>query len=100
MKKLFCVVLTDLDLEGLLESPLIYHIKAETQHQAEEKAMTKLMESLAGLDTIEDVVEEFDLFSFPVDEGQIWQRTKGHSIRCQIWSVQSISDTYLLWRRT
>jgi hypothetical protein len=69
MKKLFCVVLTD--LEGLLESPIIYHIKAETQHQAEEKAMTELMGSLAGLDSIEDVVEEFDLFSFPIEDTDI-----------------------------
>jgi hypothetical protein len=69
MKKLFCVVLTD--LEGLLESPMIYHIKAETQHQAEEKAMTELMEGLAGLDTIEDVIEEFDLFAFPIEDTDI-----------------------------
>jgi hypothetical protein len=69
MKKLFCVVLTD--LEGLLESPTIYHIKAETQHQAEEKAMTELMKGLDGLDTIEDVVEEFDLFSFPIEDTDI-----------------------------
>jgi len=69
MKKLFCVVLTD--LEGLLESPMIYHIKAETQYQAEEKAMTELMNSLAGLDTIEDVIEEFDLFAFPIEDTDI-----------------------------
>jgi len=69
MKKLFCVVLTD--LEGFLESPIIYHIKAETQHQAEEKAMTELMENFAGLDTIEDVVESFDLFSFTVEDTDI-----------------------------
>jgi hypothetical protein len=69
MKKLFCVVLTD--LEGLLESPMIYHIKAETQHQAEEKAMTELMNGLAGLDTIEDVIEEFDLFAFPIEDTDI-----------------------------
>jgi hypothetical protein len=69
MKKLFCVVLTD--LEGLLESPMIYHIKAEAQHQAEEKAMTELMNGLAGLDTIEDVIEEFDLFAFPIEDTDI-----------------------------
>jgi hypothetical protein len=69
MKKLFCVALTD--LEGLHESPFIYHIKAETQHQAEEKAMTELMENFAGLDTIEEVVESFDLFSFPVEDTDI-----------------------------
>jgi hypothetical protein len=69
MKKLFCVVLTD--LEGLHESPFIYHIKAETQHQAEEKAMTELMKNFAGLDTIEEVVESFDLFSFPIEDTDI-----------------------------
>jgi len=69
MKKLFCVVLTD--LEGLHESPFIYHIKADSQHQAEERAMTDLMENMAGLDSIEDVIDSFDLFSFPVEDTDI-----------------------------
>jgi len=77
MKKLFCVVLTD--LEGFLESPMIYHIKAETQHQAEEKALSELVENLAGIDTIEEAVESFDPFSFEVTDLDIieaddWQR--------------------------
>jgi hypothetical protein len=69
MKKLFCVVLTD--LEGLLESPFIYHIRAETKQQAEETALLELVENLAGIDTIEEAVESFDLFSFPVEDTDI-----------------------------
>jgi hypothetical protein len=69
MKKLFCVALTD--LEGLHESPFIYHIKAETQHQAEERAMLDMIENFDGLSHPEDVIESFDLFSFPVEDTDI-----------------------------
>jgi hypothetical protein len=69
MKKLFCVVLTD--LEGFLESPLIYHVKAETQQQAEERALLELVENLACIDTIEEAVESFDPFSFPVEDTDV-----------------------------
>jgi hypothetical protein len=69
MKKLFCVVLTD--LEGLLESPFIYHIKAETKQQAEETALLAMVENFDGLSHPEDVVESFDLFSFPVEDTDI-----------------------------
>jgi hypothetical protein len=69
MKKLFCVVLTD--LAGLHESPFIYHIKAETQHQAEERAMLDMIENFDGLSHPEDVIESFDLFSFPVEDTDI-----------------------------
>jgi len=74
MKKLFCVVLTVpvwIDKEGFLKSPLIYHIKAETQHQAEEKAMLDMIETFDGLSHPEDVMESFNLFSFPVEDTDI-----------------------------
>jgi hypothetical protein len=69
MKKLFCVVLTD--LEGLSESPYIYHIKADSKHQAEERAMLDMIENFDGLSHPEDVIESFDLFSFPVEDTDI-----------------------------
>jgi hypothetical protein len=69
MKKLFCVVLTD--LEGLSESPYIYHIKADSKHQAEERAMLVMIENVDGLSHPEDVIESFDLFSFPVEDTDI-----------------------------
>ena len=69
MKKLFCVVLTD--LEGLSESPYIYHIKADSKHQAEERAMLDMIENVDGLSHPEDVIESFDLFSFPVEDTDI-----------------------------
>jgi hypothetical protein len=69
MKKLFCVVLTD--LEGLSESPYIYHIKADSKNRAEERAMLDMIENFDGLSHPEDVIESFDLFSFPVEDTDI-----------------------------
>jgi hypothetical protein len=70
MKKLFCVVLTD--LEGLSESPYIYHIKADSKHQAEERAMLDMIENFDGHpEDVIEIIESFDLFSFPVEDADI-----------------------------
>lgn len=68
MKRLFCTVVTD--REAALESPWIFHVKAETQDKAEELAIEQLKES--GY-TEEVIKEDFEVFTFPVREEDIIQ---------------------------
>ena len=62
MKKLYCTVVTDFD--GVMESPTIYHIKAETVEQVQAYVIEELTE--LGYDTEEEVLDTFDLFTFEV----------------------------------
>lgn len=68
MKRLFCTVVTDFD--GQFDSPLIFHTKAETSEQAEDRARGELVEyhELASLDEVDDM---FDIFTFEVTEADI-----------------------------
>ena len=63
MKRLFCTVVTSYD--DTLESPLIYHTRAENAEAVEAHVKSELME--LGW-TEEDTEENFDLFSFPVGD--------------------------------
>lgn len=66
MKRLFCTVVTD--YEGQLDSPWIFHIKAETQEKAEVCAIEQLKENGYEDSMIE---EHFELLTFPVREEDI-----------------------------
>ena len=66
MKRLFCTVVTDLN--GTFESPIIYHIKAETMDHAEQCMREQLVE--AGYDD-ETLDESFETFTFAVTEMDI-----------------------------
>lgn len=66
MKRLFCTVVTD--YEGQLDSPWIFHIKAETQEKAEVCAIEQLKENGYDDDMIKDF---FEFFTFPVREEDI-----------------------------
>jgi hypothetical protein len=66
MKKLYCTVVTD--FEGIMESPTIYHIKAETVESAQEYVKEDLMEMGYEADELLDV---FDLFTFEIKETDI-----------------------------
>ena len=61
MKRLFCTVVTDFD--GTMESPLIFHIKAESMQKAEECSRELLMEHGYEEKELDDL---FDLFTFEV----------------------------------
>jgi len=66
MKRLFCTVVTDLN--GTFESPIIFHIQAETMDHAEKCTREQLVESGYGDETIDD---SFDMFTFEVSEADI-----------------------------
>ena len=66
MKKLYCTVVTD--FEGILDSPTIYHIKAETVEAAQVYVKEDLMEMGYEADELLDV---FDLFTFEIKETDI-----------------------------
>ena len=66
MKKLYCTVVTD--FEGIMESPTIYHIKAETVEAAQVYVKEDLMEMGYEADELLDV---FDLFTFEIKETDI-----------------------------
>lgn len=66
-KKLYCVVVTDpADVLGCLESPIIFHVKSDTQSEAEEKVKSELASEDYGYDP-EDI-EGLDIFTFEVTE--------------------------------
>jgi hypothetical protein len=67
MKKLYCTVVTD--FEGIMESPTIYHIKAETVEAAQVYVKEDLMEM--GYETEEEILDAFDLFTFEIKETDI-----------------------------
>jgi len=66
MKRLFCTEVTDLN--GTFESPIIFHIQAETMDHAEKCTREQLVESGYGDETIDD---SFDMFTFEVSEADI-----------------------------
>lgn len=66
MKRLFCSVVTDLN--GTFESPIIFHIKAETMDHAETCAREQLLEYEYSEETID---EDFEIFTFEVSEADI-----------------------------
>jgi hypothetical protein len=66
MKRLFCSVVTDFN--GTFDSPVIFHIRAETMDHAEECTREQLVEYGYDKETIDD---NFDMFTFPVQEGDI-----------------------------
>ena len=70
MKKLFCVVLND--LTGTLDSPHIFHVRAESGHSAERAIMEQcIVGQWIGYDNVDDVAEDFDIFSIEVAEEDI-----------------------------
>jgi hypothetical protein len=66
MKRLFCSVVTDFN--GTFDSPVIFHIRAETMDHAEECTREQLVEYGYDKETIDDT---FDMFTFPVQEVDI-----------------------------
>jgi hypothetical protein len=66
MKRLFCTVATD--VTGELDSPIIFHIRAETMDKAEECANGLLREHAFHGKAVEDI---FDTFTFEVTEEDI-----------------------------
>lgn len=66
MKRLFCTVVTDYD--GTLESPIIFHIKAETMEKAEECSRELIVEYGYEDGELDDL---FDMFTFEVTEADI-----------------------------
>lgn len=70
-KKLFCVVVTDLD-GGWFSSPVVYHIRTGSFGEAEEITIELLIEEY-GYDV--DVVEsDLEIFAFPVTDAEIIER--------------------------
>lgn len=70
MKKLFCVVLND--LTGTLDSPHIFHVRADDGYSAERAIMEQIIVGQwIGYDNVDDVVEDFDIFSIEVEENDI-----------------------------
>lgn len=67
MKRLFCTVVSSLD--GSLDSPLIFHIKAETMAKAEERAREELCSYYEYKD--EELDDIFETFTFEVGEVDI-----------------------------
>ena len=66
-KKLCCVVVTDpAGILGSLESPIVFHVKSDTQAAAEEKAKSELASEDYGYEP-EDI-EYLDIFTFEVTE--------------------------------
>lgn len=66
MKRLFCTVVTDFD--GTLESPIIFHIKAESMEHAEKCARELMVEYNYEEKELDDF---FDMFTFEVRETDI-----------------------------
>ena len=66
MKRLFCSVVTDFN--GTFDSPVIFHIRAETMDHAEKCTREQLVEYGYDNDTIDD---NFDMFTFEVNEVDI-----------------------------
>jgi hypothetical protein len=63
MKRLFCTSVTDFD--GNFESPIIFHIRAESTDDAEKCTREHLVESGYDKETID---ETFDMVTFEVTE--------------------------------
>jgi hypothetical protein len=68
MKRLFCTVVTDVD--GTLESPIIYHNLAEGFAQVEQYVRAELAE-YTGYEDEEELADRFDIFTFEVKETDI-----------------------------
>ena len=66
MKKLFCVVVTDLDYVIGLDGPIIFHIKCEDANTAEETAVNEMAGEDYGYDPQD--VDRLDIFSFEVTD--------------------------------
>lgn len=66
MKRLFCSVVTDFD--GVLESPVIFHIKADTMDHAEKCTREQLVELGYEDEELDDL---FEIFTFEVSEADI-----------------------------
>jgi len=63
--KLYCVVVTDpADVQGCLESPIIFHIKTTSKDRAQTKVKSELISEDYGYDP--DDVEALDIFTFEV----------------------------------
>jgi hypothetical protein len=67
MKKLYCTVVTD--FEGIMESPTIYHIKAETVEAAQVYVKEDLMEM--GYETEEEILVTLRIRSIEIKETDI-----------------------------
>lgn len=66
MKRLFCSVVTDFD--GTFDSPIIFHIRAETMEHAEKCTREQLLEYGYSEEMID---EHFEMFTFEVSEADI-----------------------------
>ena len=66
MKRLFCTVVTD--FQGTFESPIIFHIQAETMDHAEKCTREQLLEYEYSEEAID---EDFEIFTFEVSEADI-----------------------------
>ena len=66
MKKLFCTVVTDFD--GTLDSPIIYHTRAEDVESVEKHVREELVELGWNDEELDDL---FDIFTFPVRQEDI-----------------------------
>jgi hypothetical protein len=66
MKRLFCTVVTDIN--GVLESPIVWHVNAETMQKAEDLAREMLVEYNYDDANIDEI---FDIFTFEVTSSEI-----------------------------
>lgn len=66
MKRLFCTVVTDIN--GVLESPIVWHVNAETMQKAEDLAREMLVEYNYDDANIDEI---FDIFTFEVTKSEI-----------------------------
>ncbi len=70
MKKLFCVVFVN--FTGEVDEPHIFHVRAEDAQSAESIVMEEIIiGNWIGFDSVEDVVDVFDIFSTEVEENDI-----------------------------
>lgn len=69
MKKLYCAVVTDPSEEIGLDSPIIFHVNAESADLAMIVVREELVKSYEDLDRV--ILEYFDIFIFEVREVDI-----------------------------
>ncbi len=69
MKKLFCVVVTDVEYIIGLDSPIIFHMRCDDPLNKVEEAVKEMLEEEYGYDPQD--VDHLDIFSFEVTDVDI-----------------------------
>jgi hypothetical protein len=68
MKKLFCVCVTDPNNVYGLESPIIFHVKADDSNKADDAVRGMLEEEY---EYEKEWINELDIFTFEVSDSEI-----------------------------